>query len=506
MKPLNINDVWLRCEGVDVRWIGGGMDTRYLEQRRQGWYAVLDVPPKLRSAVGRKRLRVSLKTRDLGVARTVRWKGLEQLRQRLAQHASDVATDAAMDRLTAAGLNARDAFQRLERGDLSGFSVVTSQDAKGRYAEPESALGIAYEGVEQSRDEITVRDGAAAAAVFWNAAHGQPITTFQAAAGEYIATHRAGWRNPRHAMQWESTLARFVFPVIGDLPPGDIGTSEVMKVLTPMWREVPETGSRVRGRIEAVLDYCTSRGWRRGDNPARWKGHLEHLLPKVGKVAHKEHHPAMPWREVPGFMARLREQDGSAASALQFLVLTAARTGEVIGAVWAEIDMAGRVWTVPAARMKAGREHRVPLSDAAVEVLRSMQERRQPRHGEWVFPATFKARKGLYVSAMTDTLGRVPGVGGRSGGVVTVHGFRSSFRDWIAEATDYSGEVAEAALAHTNGNRVEAAYRRSDLFERRRALMDAWAAWCMGDSGGGMNSGRNVVPANGARVADSATG
>jgi integrase len=293
--------------------------------------------------------------------------------------------------------------------------------------------------------------------------------TFKACAERYIAAHKAGWRNPKHAAQWPSTLAAYAYPAFGTLPVQTIDVGLVMKAVEPIWTVKPETAGRVRGRIESVLDWATARGYRQGENPARWRGHLENLLPKKSKVRRVEHHAALPYGEIAAFIAELRQQEGVAARALEFTILTAARTGEVIGADWNEIDIAERLWTVPADRMKAGKEHRVPLSDAALVILEEMQKVRQV--GDFVFPGG-KSRRPLSNMALAMTLRRM----GR--GELTVHGFRSSFRDWAAERTGFPAEVAEMALAHTVSDKVEAAYRRGDLFQKRRQLMDAWAKHC----------------------------
>jgi integrase len=250
----------------------------------------------------------------------------------------------------------------------------------------------------------------------------------------------------------------------------DVG--EVMRVVEPLWRDKTETASRLRGRIESVLDYATARGWRGGENPARWRGHLDNLLPARSKVAKVEHHAALPWRGIGAFMATLAQEEGMSALALRFAILTAARTGEVIGAEWCEIDMQMAVWMVPAGRMKAAREHRVPLSDGAMAVLREVATlRTNPRAVGFVFPGG-KAGKPLSSMALLMLLRRM----GR--GDLTAHGFRSTFRDWCAEATNYPREVAEAALAHTLRDKTEAAYQRGDLVEKRRRLMGEWAAFC----------------------------
>jgi integrase len=293
--------------------------------------------------------------------------------------------------------------------------------------------------------------------------------TFKQCAERYIASHKAGWRNPKHAAQWPSTLAAYAYPAFGALPVQTVDVGLVMKAIEPIWRVKPETAGRVRGRIESVLDWATARGYRQGENPARWRGHLENLLPKKSKVRRVEHHAALPYGEIAVFITELREQEGVAARALEFAILTAATTGEVIGAGWDEIDFAERLWTVAADRMKAGKEHCVPLSDAALAIVEEMQK---VRHAcDFVFPGG-KSRRPLSNMALAMTLRRM----GR--GELTVHGFRSSFRDWAAERTGFPAEVAEMALAHTVSDKVEAAYRRGDLFQKRRQMLDAWARFC----------------------------
>ena len=297
--------------------------------------------------------------------------------------------------------------------------------------------------------------------------------TFRQTAMRYIAAHNAGWKNPKHAAQWGATLATYVYPWFGDRPVAAVDTGDVMKAVEPIWSEKPETASRVRGRIESILDYAKSRGWRAGENPARWKGHVANLLPKKTKVRAVEHHAALPWADIGTFMAALEAEAGTAALALRFTILTAARTGETIGATWAEIDLAGATWTIPAARMKAGREHRVPLSPAAMGLLMALPGSNGAEPGGYVFGGG-KAGKPLSNMAMLALLRRM------KRGDLTAHGFRSTFRDWAAEATSYPGELAEAALAHTVSSKVEAAYRRGDLFEKRRAMMAEWGTRCAG--------------------------
>ena len=292
--------------------------------------------------------------------------------------------------------------------------------------------------------------------------------TFQQCADAYIEAHRAGWKNEKHGAQWGATLAAHVYPVFGELPVAAIDTGLVMKALEPIWTTKTETASRVRGRIESVLDWATTREYRTGENPARWRGHLDNLLPARSKVQKVEHHAAMPYTDVGDFMARLRQQAGAGARALELAILTAARSGEILGARWDEIDMNAAIWTVPAGRMKAGQEHRVPLSAAALDVLGKMAA---VREGDFVF-AGGRAGKSLSNMAMAMVLRRMELP------ELTVHGFRSTFRDWAAERTAYPSEVVEMALAHTIGNKVEAAYRRGDLFDKRRKLMDEWAKYC----------------------------
>jgi integrase len=293
---------------------------------------------------------------------------------------------------------------------------------------------------------------------------------FKDAAAQYISSHRKGWRNAKHAEQWTNTLATYADPEIGSLPVQAIDTTLVLKVLEPIWSEKPETASRLRGRIESVLDWAKARGYREGENPARWRGHLDKLLPARGKVRKIEHHAALSYLEMPAFIAALRAQDGTAAQALEFAILTAARTGEVIGARWREIDLTQKLWAVPAARMKAGKEHRVPLSAAATKILGSLQPEQDEPDGN-VFRGG-RGGKPLSNMAMLMTLRRM------KRGDLTAHGFRSTFRDWVSERTNFPREVAEMALAHTVSDKVEAAYRRGDLFERRRKLMSQWADFC----------------------------
>lgn len=326
---------------------------------------------------------------------------------------------------------ARDARRKL----LEGIDPLAERDAQRRAAELEAARAV----------------------------------TFIEAAERCLAALETGWKNPKHGQQWRNTLSTYAEPIFGQLPVADIDTGLVLKALEPIWTEKAETASRLRGRIERVLDWAAARGLRNGENPARWRGHLESLLPAPAKVAKVKHHAALPWRQVPEAMARIGEVDGVGAAALRFAILTACRSGEVRGARWKEIDLGSREWVVPEERMKAGRAHRVPLSDAASEVLIQMRPLANGT-ASLVFPGK---HSGSAISDMT-----MSAVLKRLDIPATVHGFRSSFSDWAAETTDHPHEVREMALAHTISNAVERAYRRGDLFDRRRQLMEEWARYC----------------------------
>ena len=304
---------------------------------------------------------------------------------------------------------------------------------------------------------------------------------FREAATAYIAAHRAGWRNEKHAAQWTATLQTYAYPVFGEASVQAIDTALVMNVLDPIWSSKTETAGRVRGRIEVILDWATVRGFRSGENPARWRGHLDKLLPARSKVRKVKHHAALPYAEIGAFLRELRSREGASARALEFTILTAVRTGESLGAKWTEIDLANRVWIVPAERMKASREHRVPLSEAALELLTRVKEAQE---GDVVFPGAYSGRP-LSNMALLELLR------GMGWGRVTTHGFRSTFRDWAAELTSFPSEVVEMALAHAVADQVEAAYRRGDLFHKRRRLMEAWAQFCAKASQG---TGTVVVP------------
>jgi integrase len=339
------------------------------------------------------------------------------------------------------------------RHDLGfgSFDVLSLAEARLRARDLRIALldGVDLKGIrEQKRadrlEQLRVRAGQ---------------MTFRECALRCIEGHEDSWRSAEHRRQWITSLEQYAYPHIGDLPVNEITTPHIVKVLEAIWKDKPETASRVRGRIERVLGWAQVRGFRSGDNPARWRGHLQELFPAKGKIQKTKHHPAMPFTEVPAFMVELRAHNSLTARALEYCILTATRSGEVLHAKWGEIDLAAKTWTIPAGRMKAGKEHRVPLSARALEVLASL-----PRESERLFPLTH--------TAMLELLRRM---GHES---VTVHGFRSSFRDWASERTNFPEIVAEQALAHAVGSKVQRAYHRTDLYEKRRRLMAHWAEWC----------------------------
>lgn len=340
----------------------------------------------------------------------------------------------------------------------NGMSLANARDAR-------DALRLKVKGGIDPLEERQQQAAEALAAV--QAAKVAGIT-FRAVAETYIGANEESWRNDKHRQQWKNTLATYVYPVIGDLPVAEVGTAHVLKILEPIWRVKAETASRVRGRMETILDTAKARGYRDGENPARWRGHIEQILPARSRLT-RGHHKAMPYDAIPAFVGALQRRDAVAALALEFTILTAARTGEVIGANWGEVDLEKAMWTIPASRMKATKEHRVPLSPRALEILAVTKG----LHSEWLFPAM----KGGKISGMAMSM-----LLRRMKIDVTVHGFRSSFRDWSAECSSYAHEVCEMALAHVISNKAEAAYRRGDLFEKRRCLMNDWATFCV--SGG----------------------
>lgn len=340
---------------------------------------------------------------------------------------------------------------------FGGYPDVLLARAREKRDESRALLADGVDPLEARRERARTEQAAAARAV-----------TFRAEAEAYIEAHRSGWKNAKHADQWANTLETYAYPFIGKQLVSAIDTALIMKCLQPIWTTKTETASRVRGRIEAVLDYATALKHRTGDNPARWRGHLDNLLPAPTKVASTENHAALPYVRVGEFVQKLRAEQSLSARAVELIILTATRTGEAFLATWSEFDLDRATWTIPAERMKAGREHRVPLSRDAVKVLRKLA---QLGTTGFVFPG---AKEGRPLSNMAglkllDRMGY---------GDFTVHGFRSTFRDWAAEQTNFAREVAEMALAHTIKDAVEAAYRRGDLFVKRAKLMQAWADYC----------------------------
>ncbi len=356
-------------------------------------------------------------------------------------------------RLTVKGQGVRE----MGLGSFSSRNGVAAARKRADDLRDRARLGI--DPITHQKTELAAKAAEAARAI-----------TFCEAAEQYIDAHRSGWRNAKHRQQWANTLKTYVYPAFGQVPVGEVDQAMVMKALDPIWKKKTETASRLRGRIEVILDWASVRGYRRGDNPARWRGHLEMALPARSKAQKVRHHPALPFSEAPTFMADISGRPGIAPRAFAFAILTASRSSEAMHARWGEVDFASRAWTIPGERMKAAREHRVPLSAQALAILKTIKPK-QAKPSDYVFPGP-KTDKPLSNGAFLAVLRRMKRED------LTPHGFRSTFRDWAAERTNYAREVAEAALAHTIGDKVEAAYRRGDLFEKRRRLMDAWAAYC----------------------------
>lgn len=338
---------------------------------------------------------------------------------------------------------------------LGGYPAVTLAAAKEAARSARIKIKSGVDPIEESRAARSTLAASRAAAL-----------TFEQSAIAYIAAKESEWKNKKHGDQWRNTLATYAYPLIGKILVRDVDQAHVMRVLDPIWATKTETATRLRGRIESVLDWANVRKYRTGDNPARWRGHLDMLLATPSKIAKVVHHEALPFAEVSEFMMELRQREGMGARALEFVVLTAARSGEARLATWNEFDLDNKIWTVPAARMKAGKEHRAPLSDETIALLNAL-----PRidGSDYVFPNS----KGTPLSDMTLTQQLR-----RMGRTITAHGFRSTFRDWASERTSFSRDVCEMALAHTIGDKVEAAYRRGDLFDKRRMLMGQWAQFC----------------------------
>lgn len=339
---------------------------------------------------------------------------------------------------------------------LGSFLTFTLADARQRATAQRKLLADGIDPLASKRSALLAKRMAEAS-----------IITFDKAAADFIAANSPAWRNAKHGDQWRNTLATYASPVIGALPVSKIETAHVLRILSPIWTTKTETATRIRGRIEKVLDWAKVQGYRTGDNPAAWRGHLSEVLPTPSKVADAGHHAALPWPEVGAFMVALRAAQGAGARAMELIILTATRTSEVLNAKWAEFDLDAGLWVIPKERMKSFKEHRVPLSAAALALLDKAKA--ESTGGEYVFPGKKGALSNM---ACLQTLKRM----GRAD--LTVHGFRSTFRDWISEATSYPRDVAEMALAHAIEDKSEAAYRRGDLIEKRRALMSDWAAHC----------------------------
>lgn len=351
---------------------------------------------------------------------------------------------------------------------LGATHTVSLAEARQKALEARKLLGDGTNPLVEKRDKLLAK-----------ALERAKMMTFDQCSAAYIEAHRASWKNAKHIDQWINTLATYAGPVFGQLPVADIDTALVVKCLVPIWQTKTETASRLRGRIESVLGWATTSGYRTGQNPARWKGHLENLLANISKTSRTKNHPSLPWQRIGDFMAALKAREGTAPRAVAFTILTACRSGEVRGAQWSEFDFKERMWTIPASRMKAHKEHQVPLSDAALAVLASISQ-----SGEFVFAGS----KGQTLSdmALTAVIRRMnsheakPVWINAMGEGITVHGYRATFRMWTAETTAYPREVAEHALAHKLPDAVERAYQRGTQFLKRRSLMAEWGAYCTG--------------------------
>jgi integrase len=381
-------------------------------------------------------------------------------------------------------VNANGAKSWLFRYELNGqeramglgpTADFTLKEARERANKARQLLADGIDPLEHKRSERAAKALEAARALI-----------FKEAATQYFNQHESKWKNSKHRAQFLSTLEQYVFPKIGKLSVAAIDTGLVLKCLEPIWADKTETASRVRGRIESVLDWATVRGYRSGDNPARWKGHLDQVLPARAQIQQTNHHAALPYAELPAFMVELAKREGTAARALEFTILTAARTGEVIGATWPEINLPEKVWTVPANRIKGGREHRVPLSDRAIALLKALPQEEGNDH-IFIAPTATSPLSNMAMNVLLRRMKRDD---------ITVHGFRSTFRDWAAEQTSYPNHVVEMALAHVIGDKVEAAYRRGDLFDKRKKLMAEWAGFAKSPPNPQAN---NVLPIRGAR-------
>ena len=346
---------------------------------------------------------------------------------------------------------------------LGALRAVSLAEARKKAAECHSLIGSGIDPLTARKDEQQQAKLMEARSM-----------TFEQCAVAYIEMHKSSWKNAKHIWQWENTMKRFVYPELGKFSVQDIDVALVMKALEPIWKTTTETATRVRGRIEKILDWASARGYREGENPARWRGKLENLLPAPSKISKVVHQPALPYVDMNEFMVELVKKEGLAALALELTILTATRTGETIKAQWSEFDLKNSIWIIPAIRIKTGKEHRVPLSEPALKILKRLNE---AKTNDYVFSGA--KGKPLSNMAMLVLLRRMD----RDN--ITVHGFRSTFRDWAAEQTNFSREVAEMSLSHAVGDKVEAAYRRGDMLEKRRLLMEAWARYCYQPKGKG---------------------
>jgi integrase len=419
------------------------VDMHHLHQRRRVWYVELDVPLSLRAKLGRRLTRTTKATDPL-IAVQCRDPILSEFQARIARAHAEAALPAGASTLAFLERAAAEAELKAQR--------LVQQAAQERDAARWALDQIA---------RLERRSAATTAQQTPTVGH-----TFKEAAEACIASKRKGWKGD----SWSPVMRLYAYPMLADTPVDEITSDIVLRVLEPIWDRIPATGRSLQRMVENILSYAKARGWRHGDNPAVWTGHLEFTLPATSNANPAAHHPALDWRQLPAFMAKLRANETTAGRALAFTILTAARKGETFGATWDEFDMESRTWTIPAARMKAGREHRIPLSDAALAVLAEMRSRSLPRHRGLVFPGQ-KGRLSntTFYRVINERLGVTDAVG---------HGFRSSFRDWAAD-NNHPADIAEAALAHVTGSKVERAYQRSDLLERRRTLMQLWASFCM---------------------------
>lgn len=345
---------------------------------------------------------------------------------------------------------------------LGGWPGVSLADAREKAAE-------ARRDHSQGKDPITERN----ANIARQRIEAARAITFKACAEKFIDSHEASWRNPKHRQQWRNTLKTYAYPVIGHLPVADVDTTLVLKIIEPIWHTKPETANRVRGRIERVLSWAKARGYRQGENPAQWRGHLDQVLPPRSKVRRVVHHPALHYKRLPAFMTHLRARKGVSVFVLEFTILTAARTNESLNARFDEFDLDAKLWTIPAERMKGYREHQVPLSSRALAIVEQMSNQ---RISQYVFPG-LKRNEPLSDMAMLELL-RGFGLVDEAGAGLTVHGFRSTFKDWANEATTFPDFLSEMALSHISGDKVRDAYARAALLKKRRALMEAWEAYC----------------------------